>query len=172
MNNLGIRLLHAKPFHAWSKGKVERLFHTLQQQFEKTLCLPGEAPFTLEELNDKLSCWLQSEYHPRLHSSTGQSPEQRFTQDSHLIRLLDPHLDLDRLFYHRLGRTVRKDGTIRLDNRLYEVDLALRHLKIQIQFDPHQPDRIEVYHKSQPFGLATLVDHHLNSQLRGHYEKR
>jgi transposase InsO family protein len=32
--NLGIRLLHAKPYHAWSKGKVERLFRTIQQGFE------------------------------------------------------------------------------------------------------------------------------------------
>jgi putative transposase len=29
--NLGIRLLHAKPYTAWSKGKVERCFYTLQQ---------------------------------------------------------------------------------------------------------------------------------------------
>ena len=27
--NLGIRLLHAKPYHAWSKGKAERLIQTI-----------------------------------------------------------------------------------------------------------------------------------------------
>lgn len=27
--NLGIRLLHAKPYAAWSKGKVERCIHTI-----------------------------------------------------------------------------------------------------------------------------------------------
>ena len=37
--NLGIRLLHAKPCHAWSKGKVERLIQTLQRDFEMTLRL-------------------------------------------------------------------------------------------------------------------------------------
>src|SRR5258705_473621 len=34
--NLGIRLLHAKPYSAWSKGKVERCFYTLQQDRKST----------------------------------------------------------------------------------------------------------------------------------------
>jgi transposase InsO family protein len=28
--NLGIRLIHAKPYHSWSKGKIERFFSTVQ----------------------------------------------------------------------------------------------------------------------------------------------
>jgi transposase InsO family protein len=28
--NLSIRLLHAKPYHAWSQGKMERFFVTVQ----------------------------------------------------------------------------------------------------------------------------------------------
>jgi putative transposase len=39
--NLGIRLLHARPYHAWSKGKVERLIRTIQGDFEATLRLEG-----------------------------------------------------------------------------------------------------------------------------------
>ena len=38
-DNLGIRLLHAKPYHAWSKGKVERFTGTIQRDFELTLRL-------------------------------------------------------------------------------------------------------------------------------------
>jgi transposase InsO family protein len=49
--NLGIRLLHAKPYHAWSKGKIERFFLTLQQDFEAGLRLAGQAPASLDELN-------------------------------------------------------------------------------------------------------------------------
>ena len=70
--------------------------------------------------------------------------------------------------------TVRKDGTIRLDNRLYEVDPTLRGLDIQICFDPWTRARIEVSHRGQSFGLAKLVDLHLNSQITGssHYVER
>lgn len=171
--NLNIRLLHAKPYHAWSKGKIERFFLTVQKDFEMTLRLPGQRPLTIEELNTRLADWLQSVYHPRLHEGIGMSPNERFARGSHVIRPLDSNVDLDRLFYTQLLRVVRKDGTVRLDNQLYEVDLALRGLEVRLRFDPWTRDRIEVDYRGQSFGLARLVDRHLNSQIQGanHYEK-
>ena len=171
--NLGIRLLHAKPYHAWSKGKVERMFRTIQDDFENSLRLPGQAVFSLEDLNAKFSRWIQETYHVRIHSSTQSTPEDRFAKHSHQLRLLDPHQDLDRLFYTRLKRTVRKDGTFRLDNQGYEVDLTLRGLEIELRFDPYRRDRIEVYYRQQSFGLARAVNLHLNSQFfsRENYER-
>lgn len=172
--NLGIRLLHAKPYHAWSKGKCERVIFTIQQDFEAGLRLPGQAASTLDELNAKFSHWLQSLYHPRVHSSTGMSPVDRYQRGIHLVKALDPHLNLDQLFYHQVDRTVRRDGTVRLGNQLYEVDLSLRTLGVQLRFDPFVLDRIEVYYRGTSFGLAKRVDAHFNSQLPGgsSYEKR
>jgi transposase InsO family protein len=171
---LGIRLLHAKPRHAWSKGKAERVFFTIQQDFEAGLRLPGQGAATLEELNAKFSLWLQSVYHARVHSSTSMTPTERYQRSAHLVKALDPHLDLDQLFYHQVTRTVRRDGTIRIDNHLYEVDLSLRTLEIQLRFDPFKLDRIEVYYRGASHGLAKPVNLHLNSQIspRSDYEKR
>jgi len=171
--NLGIRLLHAKPYHAWSKGKVERFFHTVQQDFEATLRLEGQAPASLEELNGRLADWLQTIYHVRHHEGIGMSPAERFARGSAQVRSLDPHLDLERLFYAQEFRVVRKDGTVRLDNDLYEVDLALRGLEVRLRFDPWSRARVEVDYRGQSFGLARKLDRHLNSQLQGGqiYEK-
>ena len=171
--NLGIRLLHAKPYHAWSKGKIERFFHTLQQDFEAGLRLPGKAAGSLEELNARLADWLQSVYHVRRHEGIGMSPQERFAQGSAQVRPLDPHLDLERLFYAEAFRLVRKDGTVRLENHLYEVDLALRGLEVRLRFEPWTLARVEVDYRGQSFGLARKVDRHLNSQLQGGqtYEK-
>jgi hypothetical protein len=171
--NLGIRLLHAKPYHAWSKGKIERFFLTLQSDFEARLRLPGQAPASLEELNARLADWLQTVYHVRLHEGIGMSPNERFAQGSRQVRALDPQLDWERLFYAQLLRVVRKDGTVRLDNQLYEVDLALRGLEVRLRFDPWTCARVEVDYRGQSFGLARPVDRQLNSQLFGgtHYEK-
>jgi transposase InsO family protein len=165
--NLGIRLLHAKPYHAWSKGKIERFFHTVQQDFEATLRLPGQSPATLEELNARLADWIQTVYHVRHHEGIGMSPQERFAHGSAQVRPLDPHLDLERLFYAELLRVVRKDGTVRLHNELYEVDLALRGLEVRLRFDPWTLARVEVDYRGQRFGLARKVDRHLNSQLQG-----
>lgn len=171
--NLGLRLLHARPYHSFSKGKIERFFRTAQEDFEAALHLPGRAVHSLDELNARLADWLQSVYHARVHSGTDQSPHERFHKSAHLIRSLDPHLDLDRLFFTRLVRTVRKDGTVRLDNQLYEVDLALRGLEVQLRFDPWTRAHVEVDYQGQSFGLARLVNRHLNSQLASssNYEK-
>jgi putative transposase len=165
--NLGIRLLHAKPYHAWSKGKIERFIQTVQRDFEALLRLPGPTVATLEELNARLADWLQTVYHVRHHEGIGMSPAERFARGAAQARPLDPHLDLDRLFYAQVFRVVRKDGTVRLDNRLYELDLALRGLEVRLRFDPWSWARVEVDYRGQSFGLARLVDRHLNSQLQG-----
>ncbi len=59
---MGIRLLHAKPFHAWNKGKVERLIQTIQRDFELTLRMEGNAIHSLEELNTALVCCHRNTY--------------------------------------------------------------------------------------------------------------
>ena len=165
--NLGIRLVHSKPGKPWSRGKVERLFRTLQQDFEAGLRLPGQGVGSLEELNGKLARWLQEVYHPRVHDGIGESPQDRFARALPLLRPLDPQLDLDRLFYTRIDRVVRKDGTVRIDNDLYEVNLALRGLQVQLELDPWVMNPILVRYKGQDFGAARKVDRHLNSQIDG-----
>ena len=171
--NLGIRLLHAKPYAAWSKGKVERCIHTIQQGFESLLTLPTQRAAGLEDLNRKLASWIQTIYHARVHSSTGSSPQARFAQAAASLRQLPAGIDLDSLFFTRLTRTVRKDGTVRIDGKLYEVDLSLRALQVELRFDPFTFERIEVYHRERACGLARLADLHLNSQIEGshHYER-
>src|SRR5258705_12426353 len=171
--NLGIRLLHAKPYSAWSKGKVERCFYTLQQGFESTLKLPDNQAQSLQELNAKLTHWIQTVYHLRPHSSTGTSPQLRFAQAAGSLRHLDAGLELEPLFFTRINRTVRKDGNVRIDGILYEVDLSLRALEVQLRFDPYNMGRIEVYHRGKACGLARLADLHLNTQPDGsqHYHR-
>ena len=162
---LGLRLLHCKPYHSWSKGKIERVIQTLQQGFESTLRLAGNQAGSLEELNTKLSLWIQSVYHQRPHGSTGHSPEYRFQQAAKTLRHLEAGLEIEPLFYVHLDRTVRKNGTVRLDGLLYEVPLSLRALKVQLRLDPFRRARIEVWHQNKLMGLAKKAPLHLNSEL-------
>jgi putative transposase len=164
---LGIRLLHCKPYHSWSKGKVERLIQTVQQGFETTLRLEGNAAHSLEELNTKLSTWVQSVYHQRPHSATNQSPEYRYQQAAKSLRRWDASVEIEPLFFVRLERTVRKNGTIRLEGQLYEVPLSLRALKIQLRLDPWRRTRIEVWYQGKLMGLARKAPLHLNAETGG-----
>lgn len=164
---LGIRLLHCKPYHSWSKGKVERLIYTIQQDFESTLRLAGQAVHELVELNRQLALWIQTIYHQRPHSRTGLSPEVRYQQAAAGLRQLPPGTDLEPLFYVHMDRTVRKDGTVRLDSRLYEVPLSLRALKVQLRLDPWRRQRIEVWYQERFRGLARPVPLQLNAETGG-----
>ena len=168
---LGIRLLHSRPYHAWARGKVERFIQTVQMDFQARLQIPGQADSSLDELNQKLADWL-AEYHARVHSTTGLRPDERFAQGLSLVKSLAPELDLERLFHAQATRRVRKDGTVRLENDLYEVDLSLRGLEVRLRFDPWTRQRVEVDYRGQAFGLARLVDRQLNGRLRPDYEKR
>ncbi len=169
--NLKTRLLHAKPYHAWSKGKVERLIQTIQRGFESTLLIKGNQARSLEELNEKLSQWIQVTYHQRVHSATESTPEARYHRSIHRIRRLelDP-FGVEHLFYTRKLRTVRKDGTVRIDKKLYEVDLSLRALRVELRFDPFTLRRIEIWHQEAFKGLAKPVNLQLNSDIgASHY---
>jgi hypothetical protein len=57
-------------------------------------------------------------YHLRPHSSTGISPQFRFAQAAGSLRHLDGGLELEPLFFTRIKRTVRKNGTVRIDGVL------------------------------------------------------
>ena len=165
--NLGIRLLHAKPYHAWSKGKVERVIQTLQHGFESTLQIEGNQAKSLDELNHKLSVWIQTVYHNRVHSSTGVSPLVRYQQGNEGVLRMEEDVKVEELFYDRALRTVRKDGTIRLEGTLYEVDLSLRALRIELRFDPFALTRIEVWHQDRFIGLARSANLRLNGETGG-----
>lgn len=167
--NLGIRLLHAKPYHAWSKGKVERLIGTIQRDFELTLRLDGGPVHSLPELNAAFSRWIAGTYHLRIHSSTGQTPHERFTGGVHPVRPVEEPDKIDRLFYTRIERVVRKDGTVTLGKKLFEVPLALRALRVELRCDPILCDPVEVWHKGSCHGLARRCDLHLNSTLNHHH---
>lgn len=162
--NLGVRLLHAKPYAAWSKGKVERLIQTIQQDFEATLRLPGGRVEDLAGLNAALSRWIAEVYHLRVHSATGQSPQARFTGAGTPLRTLEDPARAEPLFYTRAERVVRKDGTVTLGKKLLEVPLELRALKVELRFDPQSFARIEVWHRGRLHGLARLADLQHNSQ--------
>ncbi len=163
--NLGIRLLHAKPYHAWSKGKVERLIRTIQGDFEATLKLEGEHVHSLADLNTAFSRWIANTYHLRPHGSTGMSPHERFTRAAHPLRTVEEPEKIDAFFYTRIERVVRKDGTVTLGKKLLEVNLALRALQVELRYDPILFDRVEVWHKGSFHGLARPADLHLNSQI-------
>ena len=68
----------------------------------------------------------------------------------------------------QLKPAFRKDGTVTLGKKLFEVPLSLRALSVELRYDPILCDPVEVWHKDSLQGLARRCDLHLNSTLHNH----
>jgi transposase InsO family protein len=163
--NLPTQLLHAKPYHSWSKGKIERFFLTLQKSFEQALVF--DKVTSLEELNSRLWKWIEQHYHQREHSClSGESPAERYRRRSEKIRLYrgDPEA-LKRLFYKEITRRVRKDATISIEGSLWEVATHLRGAEVQVRYDPFVENKqLEIYQNGKVAGSATPCDKNYNAR--------
>ena len=160
--NFNIKLTHAKANAPYSKGKIERFFRFLQEQFQTDLAF--NPVNSLEELNQRLWQWLEGHYHQRAHSALeGQCPSVRFKQRSHNIRIVPSDCDLEAYFLTCVQRRVRKDCTVSLQNVLWEVPVQLRGQNIQLRYDPFSMDRVEIYHKDKYVGKAVRCNKHVNA---------
>jgi hypothetical protein len=133
---LGVRLLHCRPYDPESKAGVERIFRTVREELLDEL---GDRLVALAELNSLLWSWLSAEYHRRLHSGTGQIPLEHWLSQVDHLRPAPSSEVLDDIFLRRERRTVRKDGTVRFAGQLLEVRPELARCEVELRFDPERP---------------------------------
>jgi putative transposase len=157
---LGVKLIHASPRAATTKGKIERFFRTVRDQFLVEI----DDGVDLTELNRLFSAWLEVVYHRRVHSETGQTPLARF-DTAGAPPLPTPAL-LREAFLWSQERTVTKTATVSLHSNQYEVDAALVGRKVELVFDPFDLTRIEVRYQHRPMGVAVplLIGRHTHPQ--------
>ena len=142
-----------------SKGKLERWHRTFRDQFLSELD-PSRLR-DLGDLNARLWAWLETVYHRRSHHALdGQTPLQRYQQDLPRIRTLGPRAArLDELFYHRISRKVRKDGTVSYQGERFEVPYELSGQTVQLVVDPHAEQVMGVEDTAgESLGAATPLD--------------
>jgi putative transposase len=157
---LGIALLHSQPYESEGRGKIERLMKTIRGQLLS--CLPPE--LTLEKLNELLRRWMDTEYHHRPHSATGQSPLERYLE--HVALLRPAPKNLQDYYRHTLRRKVDKDRTVSLHGKLYEAPVGLVGQTVTLLYHRADPTRIEVFFQERSWGFLVPLDPHINSRVR------
>lgn len=165
---LGIRLTHSKPGQPAGRGKIERLFRTVREQFLVELAVPGalDAVADLAALNELFAAWVETVYHQRVHSETGQPPLQRFLAGGPPA-LPSPQL-LREAFLWSEHRRVTKTATVSLHGNSYEVDAALIGRQVEVVFDPFDLTTLEVRYQGRPMGIAVphRIGTHVHPQAR------
>lgn len=157
--SLGIALVHTPPYTPQGRGKIERFFRTVRAQFLP--CLDGEL---LEDLNIAFDFWVNQDYHQRAHSSTGQTPFNRFTRHLELIRLAPS--DMDDHFRKEVRRRVTRDRTVSIDSRIYEAPTKLIGEQVSLLFHEEKPNRVEILFKGESHGLLVPVDLKVNTEVK------
>ena len=153
--SLGIAKYHAPPYTPQGKGKIERFFRTVRQQF-----LPKVYTDHLSGLNEAFDLWLNEVYHQRKHSSTQQAPFERFAKHVELLRKTP--VDLEDHFRKAARRRVTKDRTISLECNLYEAPATLIGERVELLFSPDNLKKVEILFKGKSHGFLVPLDKHVN----------
>jgi putative transposase len=154
---LGIKLTHSTPGRPQGRGKIERLFRTVRDQF--LVEVTGDVHQTgrhyvdsLLELNRLFAAWVETVYHRHIHSETGMTPLARW-QASGPFPLPSPSA-LAEAFLWEEHRTVTKTATVSLHANTYQVDPNLVGRRVELVFDPFDLTHIEVRLAGKPMGIA------------------
>ena len=165
---LGIVLVHSRPYIPKGRGKIERFFRTVRQQFLSIL--DCESLAGLQDLEVRFHTWLENEYHRSPHRGLGgRTPLELWLEKAHLIIAVDPTVNLEELFKHEDIRKVHKDSTFTLAGVLYEVDSTLIGEHIHLRYDASLPPmrrRVMVVLDGKPHGDARIVDTYANTRVR------
>jgi putative transposase len=160
---LGIQLTHSKPREPAGRGKIERVFRTVREQFLIELAVPGalDKITSLAQLNELFTAWVETVYHQRVHSETGQTPMARFT--TAVPPVLPTPAVLHEAFLWSQTRLVTKTATVSLHGNTYEVDAALVGRRVELVFDPFDLTDLQVRYEGRDMGAAVV--HHIGRHV-------
>lgn len=164
---VGCILRHTAVRDAAAKGKIERFFRRVRDQFlVQKLDLSS-----IDALNRQFTRWVEQDYNATPHDAIGMKPIDRFGIDLSRVRFLAPSEHSDELFYAEADRKVKKDNTFSFQTRRYETPADLRDKEIQLRHDRHRSDTalspvVIIYHKGQRIGPARLLDTVANGHSR------
>lgn len=115
---LGITLVHARPYDAPARGKMERFWRRMREQ---ALDHIGQVA-SLSDIEDKLRTWLVRYYQSTPHAGIlGRTPATVFSEGEKLRVSED---ELRAALTVRVRRRVRRDTTVSVDGVHYEVPLG------------------------------------------------
>lgn len=163
--SLGIRLIHSRPGQPAGRGKIERFFRTVREQFLVEIG-SGRELDDMTQLNSLFTAWVETVYHRRVHTETGQTPIERFSAGT--APTLPTPARLREAFLWSEWRTVTKTATVNLNGNRYEVDAALVGRRVEMVFDPFDLTDIQVRFHNRPMGRAIPheIGRHVHKKAR------
>jgi hypothetical protein len=149
LRELEVEVRHANSPQA--KGRIERLFGTLQDRLVKEMRLRGIS--TLEGANTFLE-----EYLPIYNRRFSVSPRER----GNLHRPLGRGLDLDAILCIKTERALRNDFTVAHNRKLYQVEDKVNISKVMVQ--DRMDGSIRITHKNHALRFREITQRPLREK--------
>lgn len=145
-------------------GKIERSFRTIKDNFIN--CTDWNTFNSLEDLNDRYYNYVNSEYNNTVHSSTNDTPRNRFMKDYQKIKFISSDEILEEYFLHSYERKVATDSTIQLFSKIYEVPSKYMKQRITVKIDPHNLEIAYIYTDGKKVETIKPVNKIDNSKIK------
>ena len=147
-----------RAYRAKTKGKVERPFRYIRQDF-----FLGRRFRNLEDLNAQLRHWLDTVANVRVHGTTQRVVAEHFAEERSALPPL-PALAFDAVI--RLERRISHDGMVSVAQNLYSVPDGTRRRVVEVQMSPTQ---VRLFEAGALIAVHPLLEgRHQRSVLRGH----
>lgn len=146
---LGVDLVHTPVRKPMGRGKCERVFRTIRDQFVSRYNF-----ISLDNANELLEKWV-SEYHTTVHSSMDTTPLNKRMSVEDLCRKIPGVQNYESLFYMEKRSFIYSNGTIRLKKREYEIVGFNPKTRVTIYYMPWDLSRVYYGPDYQP---AKLLD--------------
>jgi len=141
LSELGVTIIHANSPQA--KGRVERLFRTLQDRLVKEMRLAQVK--SVEQANEFLIKYL-STYNRRF--------KVKPVSESDVHQLALPKRELDKIFCIREERTLRNDFTIAYNGKFYQIKDAVKTQKVAVE--ERMDGSLHISHKGQDLSYREI----------------
>jgi hypothetical protein len=147
---LGIDVIHGTVRHPQGRGKIERLFGFIQDDF-----IPEYRFKDIDDMNQKFQEWISWYNEKHEHSSLGGNPPNFRYVDFTPRMSCGDHFDI---FSEHHERKVRKNATISFRNKIYPVDPRFIKDKVIVKVFG---DLIKIFGQSKFLGeYDTRIDYH------------
>lgn len=151
----GFRARACRPYHAWTKGKVERPVRYIRQNFWQ-----GTSFVSLADLNSQAAIWRDTVANVRIHATTGVQPISRLAEEG--LAPLPARPDFDTSVY--TGRRVSREATVAFEGNRYSVPWHLAGKDVLVRL---LPDRKQI----QVLWQDQIVAQHLLATGHGQFVK-
>jgi putative transposase len=157
---LGIGIQHSRPYTPQGRGKIERWFRYVRENFLHSNA--KESRDRLDLLNHHLAEWVE-DYNSRVHSTTKQTPYERYRQGLECVRPAPAGI-LD--YFRQIEfRRVKKDRTIKLHGVLLEAPVGLIDRQVELRYHFEDLSQVEIFFQNKSYGIASVVSAHVNAKI-------